>query len=139
MISSTTALRRTSRRRTQMATNANKVAIVTGASRGIGAAIAERLARDGFTVVVNYAAGARAAEQLVAKIEAAGGEALTAQADVSNAAEVKRMFDAAKPAFGGVDVLVNTAASCVWRRRSAARRGGKECVGTYRSCVSQND
>src|SRR3546814_10373652 len=109
MISSTTALRRTSRRRTQMATNANKVAIVTGASRGIGAAIAERLARDGFTVVVNYAAGARAAEQLVAKIEAAGGEALTAQADVSNAAEVKRMFDAAKTAFGGVDVLVNNA------------------------------
>jgi 3-oxoacyl-[acyl-carrier protein] reductase len=92
-----------------MATNTDKIAIVTGASRGIGAAIAERLARDGFTVVVNYAGSARAAEQLVAKIEAAGGKALTAQADVSNTAEVKRMFDAAEAAFGGVDVLVNNA------------------------------
>ena len=92
-----------------MAENTDKVAIVTGASRGIGAAIAERLARDGFVVVVNYAGSARAAEQLVAKIEAAGGKALAAQADVSNAAEVKRMFDAAEAAFGGVDVLVNNA------------------------------
>jgi 3-oxoacyl-[acyl-carrier protein] reductase len=87
----------------------NKVAIVTGGSRGIGAAIAERLAQDGFTVVVNYAGNAAEAEALVAKIEAKGGKAIPAQADVSNAAAVARMFDAAQAAFGGVDVLVNNA------------------------------
>jgi len=87
----------------------SKVAIVTGASRGIGAAIAERLAADGFTVVVNYAGRATDAEALVAKIEAAGGRAIPAQADVSDPAAVARMFDAAQAAFGGVDVLINNA------------------------------
>jgi 3-oxoacyl-[acyl-carrier protein] reductase len=87
----------------------NQVAIVTGASRGIGAAIAERLAKDGFTVVVNYAGNAEPAEAVARKIEAAGGRALTAQADVSDPAAVRRMFDAAETAFGGVDVLVNNA------------------------------
>jgi 3-oxoacyl-[acyl-carrier protein] reductase len=92
-----------------MNTDTNKVAIVTGGSRGIGAAIAERLASDGFTVVVNYAGRAADAEALVAKIEAAGGKAISAQADVSDAAQVARLFDAAQAAFGGVDVLVNNA------------------------------
>ncbi|MGK6355795.1 SDR family oxidoreductase [Sphingomonas sp. DT-207] len=87
----------------------NKVAIVTGASRGIGAAIAQRLAADGFTVVVNYAGRAEDAEALVAKIEAEGGRAIPAQADVSDPAAVSRMFDAAQAAFGGMDVLVNNA------------------------------
>jgi 3-oxoacyl-[acyl-carrier protein] reductase len=87
----------------------DKVAIVTGASRGIGAAIAERLATDDFTVVVNYAGSVSEAETLVRKIEKAGGRAITAQADVSDAAAVARMFDAAEAAFGGVDVLVNNA------------------------------
>lgn len=92
-----------------MTTNTNKVAIVTGASRGIGAAIAQRLAKDGFTVVVNYASNAGEAEQLAGKIEAAGGKALTAQADVSDAAAVARLFDKTEAAFGGIDVLVNNA------------------------------
>ena len=91
------------------ATQNNKVAIVTGASRGIGAAIAQRLARDGFIVVVNYAGRADAAETVVRQIEQAGGRAIAAQADVSDAAAVARMFDATEAAYGGVDVLVNNA------------------------------
>ena len=86
-----------------------KVALVTGASRGIGAAIAQRLARDGFTVIVNYAESAEPAEALVRSIQQAGGQALAAKADVSNTADVRRLFDATETAFGGVDVLVNNA------------------------------
>ena len=89
--------------------NKHTVAIVTGSSRGIGAAIVERLARDGFTVVINYAGGAAPAADLARRIERAGGKALTSQADVSDPTAVARMFDAAEAAFGGVDVLVNNA------------------------------
>ncbi|ULJ72439.1 SDR family oxidoreductase [Rhizobium gallicum] len=92
-----------------MASNDNKVALVTGASRSIGAAIAERLAKDGFTVVINYSGNAAPAEELAQKIEQAGGRALTAKADVSDPEAVRRMFDAAQAAFGGIDVLVNNA------------------------------
>lgn len=92
-----------------MNASTQKVAIVTGASRGIGAAIAERLAHDGFTVVINYAGNAHEAEALVSKITAAGGQAISAQADVSKPADVARLFDSAEAAFGGVDVLVNNA------------------------------
>lgn len=92
-----------------MNTDNTKVAIVTGASRGIGAAIATRLAKDGFTVVINYAGSAGEADALVETIEADGGRAIAAQADVSDPAAVARMFDAAQAAFGGIDVLVNNA------------------------------
>lgn len=92
-----------------MNTKTNRVAIVTGASRGIGASIAERLARDGWTVVANYAGSAAEAEALVARIEEAGGRAVPAQADVADPAAVARLFDGAQTAFGGVDLLVNNA------------------------------
>lgn len=92
-----------------MTNPSSKVAIVTGASGGIGAAVAERLARDGLTVVVNYAGNAASAEALVARVEAAGGRAVTAQADIANVEAVRRMFDSTETAFGGVDVLINNA------------------------------
>ena len=92
-----------------MKQNTLKVALVTGASRGIGSSVAERLARDGFALIVNYSENAAPAEVLVRKIEQAGGRALAAKADISDASSVRRMFDAAEAAFGGVDVLVNNA------------------------------
>jgi len=92
-----------------MTNSSTKIALVTGASRGIGAAIARRLASDGYTVVINYAGSVGPAEELASKIEKAGGKALTVQADVSDAAAVARMFDSIEAAFGGIDVLVNNA------------------------------
>lgn len=86
-----------------------KVALVTGASRGIGAEIARHLACEGFKVIVNYAGGAEAARGVAADIAATGGEALVVQADVSDPASVAALFDRAETAFGGVDVVVNNA------------------------------
>ncbi len=87
----------------------DRVAVVTGASRGIGAAIAKRLAADGAKVIVNYAGSEEAAQAVIAEIEAAGGQALALQADVSNEARVKALLDGAVSHFGGLDILVNNA------------------------------
>jgi len=86
-----------------------KAAIVTGASRGIGRAIALRLAQDGFAVAVNYASRAQDADKVVQEIEAADGRALSLQGDVAQAADCARLFDETERAFGGVDVIVNNA------------------------------
>ncbi|MBG0776996.1 MAG: SDR family oxidoreductase [Desulfovibrionaceae bacterium] len=86
-----------------------KSAIVTGSSRGIGAAVAARLAREGFGVAVNYVGGRAAAEAVAGAIADAGGRAVCVQADVSREEEARRLFDRAEEAFGGVDVLVNSA------------------------------
>jgi len=86
-----------------------KVILVTGASRGIGATIARQLAGAGAKVIVNYAGGKEPAEQLVTEIKQAGGDALALQADVSKADQVKNLFDAAISYYGRIDVLVNNA------------------------------
>ncbi|GGA82896.1 3-ketoacyl-ACP reductase [Brucella endophytica] len=87
----------------------NKTAIVTGASKGIGAAIALKLAADGAAVVVNYARGESAARSVVEEIEKAGGKAIAVQGDVGDPSAVPALFDAAEAAFGPVDVIVNNA------------------------------
>jgi 3-oxoacyl-[acyl-carrier protein] reductase len=93
----------------------DKVAIVTGASKGIGAGIAKALAHAGATVVVNYASGKTDAEQVVADITANGGKAIAIQADMSKSADVKQLFDQAKLAYGRIDILVNNAGVAIFQ------------------------
>ncbi|MEF0940514.1 glucose 1-dehydrogenase [Rhizobium sp. BR 362] len=88
---------------------AGKVAIVTGASKGIGAGIAKALAEAGAAVVVNYASSREGADKVVAEITAKGGKAIAAHGDVSKTADVKRLFAETKEVFGGLDILVNNA------------------------------
>src|SRR6188768_4046663 len=87
----------------------SKVAIVTGASKGIGAGIAKHLAAEGAAVVVNYSTSPDSANRVVAAIVAAGGKAMAIQANVSNQRDVERLFAESTQAFGPIDVLVNNA------------------------------
>lgn len=92
----------------------NKVAIVTGASKGIGAGIAKALGLSGATVVINYASGKNDADQVVSEIQSKGGKALAVQADMSKSADVRRLFDTAKTEFGSIDILVNNAGLAIF-------------------------
>src|SRR3954469_8072479 len=87
----------------------NKVAVVTGASKGIGAGIAKALAAEGASVVVNYSSSKEGADRVVSEIVGGGGKAVAVQGDVAKASDVQRIFTEAKKAFGRVDVLVNNA------------------------------
>jgi len=87
----------------------NKVAIVTGASKGIGASIAKHLAAEGAAVVVNYSSSKEGADRVVKEISGSGGKAVAVQANVAKQAEIERLFAEAKKAFGKVDILVNNA------------------------------
>ena len=128
-----------------------KSAIVTGSSRGIGAAVLKRLAEDGFGVVVNYIGGHEEADAVAAEVRAAGGQAITVKADVSLEADVKRLFDETKSAFRTVDVVVHNAGImplsplandepvCHFHLRSIIRvrssnGKGVECCRSYRVC-----
>src|ERR1044071_1519303 len=87
----------------------NKVAVVTGASKGIGASIAKHLAAEGAAVVVNYSSSKEGADRVVAEIVKKGGKAVAVHGDVSNSSDVQRIFAETKKAFGTLDVLVNNA------------------------------
>jgi len=88
---------------------ADKVAVVTGASKGIGAAIAKHLAAEGASVVVNYSSSKTGADKVVAEITSAGGKAVAVQADMAKKADIERLFAEAEKAFGRLDILVNNA------------------------------
>ena len=117
-----------------------KTAVVTGASRGIGRAIAERLARDGAAVAVNYANNAGEAEKTVAAIKGAGSQAFALQADIARVPEVVRMFDEAIAHFGRLDILVNNAGIMFNKSVSATTEAEFDCIfainvkGTFFAC-----
>src|SRR5437879_12171544 len=101
-----------------------KVAVVTGASGGIGRAVALRLARDGFRVVLNYAGNAENAEAAAAEIKAADGHAFAVQRDVAGAAAVQRLFQGARGACGRIDAAAHSAGITPTAPGGGARRGG---------------
>lgn len=91
----------------------DKVAVITGSSKGIGAGIAKEYAREGAKVVVNYSSSKESADRVVEEITQNGGTAIAVQADISKIADIKRLFEEAKKAYGNLDILVNNAS--VWR------------------------
>src|SRR5437879_12104869 len=91
-----------------------KVAVVTGASKGIGAAIAKEFANEGATVIINYASAKEDADRIVDEITKRGGQAVAVQANVAKKADVERLFAAAKRAIGKLDILVNNAGGYAW-------------------------
>ena len=92
-----------------MASLTGKVAVVTGSSRGIGRAIAERLGRDGASVVINYAQNVARADEVVSAIEAGGGSAMAVQANIGRVAEIRRLFETTVRRFGRLDIVVSNA------------------------------
>lgn len=92
-----------------MANLQGKVALITGSSKGIGAAIAQRLAADGASVVINYSRSAAPAEAVVQRIQSSGGKAVAVQADLSNPADIPKLITATTKAFGHLDILINNA------------------------------
>src|SRR5947209_5021458 len=96
-------------RKKEMSKLAGKVAVVTGASKGIGASIAEHLGAAGASVIVNYASSKEGADAVVARIRANGGKAAAVQADVSKAEDISRLFAETKELFGKLDILINNA------------------------------
>ena len=117
-----------------------KVALVTGASRGIGRAIAERLARDGAAVAINYSSDAVEAQKAVAEIKAAGGEAFAIRADVGRVPEILRLFEETLAHFGRLDILVNIAGVMFTKPVSATTEAEFDRIfainvkGTFFSC-----
>lgn len=93
----------------------DKVAIITGASRGIGAEIAKAIAQAGASVIINYANNRSAADLIVSEIKKLGGNAIPVRADVSNSVEVKALFDAAITHFGKIDILINNAGTAIFK------------------------
>ena len=93
----------------------DKVAIITGASRGIGAEIAKTIAQAGASVIINYANNRSAADLIVSEIKKLGGNAIPVRADVSNSVEVKALFDAAITHFGKIDILINNAGTAIFK------------------------
>src|SRR5258705_7077022 len=92
-----------------MTNTSTRSAIVTGSSRGIGSTVAKRLARDGFSIVVNYAGNAAKAEEVVAEIKTSGGQAIAVRADIASEAEVASLFKQTQDTYGRIDVVVNNA------------------------------
>jgi 3-oxoacyl-[acyl-carrier protein] reductase len=113
-------------------TEMSRTAIVTGASRGIGRAVAKRLSKDGFDVAVNYASNAKEADTVVTEIQSSGGRAMAIRADVGNAADVENLFAEALKAYGSVDVAVNNSGIM------PLSPIGKADVGTFDKVIQTN-